>query len=357
LYRADAPASPEADRTAIVVVMRDAASFEELLARACANHLGGAPALSNLQTVTGGASRQTVSFDAAIAGQELPLILRRDPPRSSPAATANDQRGMAADRNTEFLVIKAMYEAGVRAPQPLFALEPADGLGQGFVMRRMPGTAIARKLLRDAEYAVARRRMVDQVGETLARIHAVDPARLPPLPTVGAADHISMLRKTLDAIGQPSPVFELALAWLERRLPKDAPVRPLHGDFRTGNLLADRDGLTAALDWEAPHHGDPLEDLGWFCVKSWRFGEIDKPAGGFGSREALWAAYARAGGSPVDPARAHYWEVFGTVRWGIICLIQADKHLSGAQRSMELCTIGRRAAETEYDLIELFRAA
>ena len=131
----------------------------------------------------------------------------------------------------------------------------------------------------------------------------------------------------------------------------------VHGDFRTGNYLADESGVTAILDWEGAHLGDPIEDLGWVCVKSWRFGAIDKPAGGFGSREELWAAYERAGGARVDPARAHWWEVFGTVRWGVICLTQAWRHLSGSVKSMELASIGRRAVETEVDLLQLLKEA
>ena len=129
----------------------------------------------------------------------------------------------------------------------------------------------------------------------------------------------------------------------------------VHGDYRTGNYLADESGVTAILDWEGAHLGDPIEDLGWLCVKSWRFGAVDKPAGGFGSREELWAAYERAGGIRVDPARAHWWEVFGTVRWGIICHNQAWRHLSGAIKSMELASIGRRAVETEVDLLQLLK--
>ena len=129
----------------------------------------------------------------------------------------------------------------------------------------------------------------------------------------------------------------------------------VHGDYRTGNYLADESGVTAILDWEGAHLGDPVEDLGWLCVKSWRFGSVDRPAGGFGSREELWRAYERAGGGAVEPRRAHWWEVFGTVRWGIICHTQAWKHLSGSLKSMEMAAIGRRAVETEVDLLQLLK--
>lgn len=121
----------------------------------------------------------------------------------------------------------------------------------------------------------------------------------------------------------------------------------VHGDYRTGNYLVDETGVTTILDWELAHLGDPVKRSGLSVyVKSWRFGAVDKPAGGFGSREELWAAYERAGGGGVDPARAHWWEVFGTVHWGVICLNQAWKHLSGSIKSMEHASIGRRAVET-----------
>lgn len=323
------------------------------LARAAGRHFGGAATIERLGQESGGASRQTWSFDATVNGECHGLILRRDPPLQG---RPGGERSSALDRATEFRVIAAAWKAGVRAPEVLFEMLPEDGLGEAYVMRRVGGTAIARKLLRDAPYAAARGRVTGQLGEILARIHATDLTTLPPLVTRQAADQIANLRQSLDQLGTPQPVFELALSWLDRRKPP--PIdRPLlvHGDYRTGNYLVDETGVTAILDWEGAHLGDPVEDLGWLCVKSWRFGAIDKPAGGFGSRTELWSAYERAGGARVDPARAHWWEVLGTARWGIICHTQAWRHLSGAVKSMELASIGRRAVETEVDLLQLLK--
>lgn len=322
-----------------------------VLGEATHRHFGAPAAIEDLSRQSGGASRQTWSFDAVVNGERHALILRRDPPAQG---KTERERAVAIDRATEFRVLRAAHDAGVRAPEPLFELTPRDGLGEAYVMRRVGGIAIARKLLRDAPYEAARGRIAGQLGEILARIHATDPATLPPLMRREAADHIAGLRRSLDALAQPQPVFELALTWLDRRKPAplDRPVL-VHGDYRTGNYLVDETGVTTILDWELAHLGDPVEDLGWLCVKSWRFGAIDKPAGGFGSREDLWAAYERAGGGTVDPVRAHWWEVFGTVHWGIICLNQAWKHLSGSIKSMEHASIGRRAVETEVDLLQL----
>jgi aminoglycoside phosphotransferase (APT) family kinase protein len=336
----------------------EAENVAAVLARVAGRHFGEAATVAQLRRESGGASRQTWSFDAVVAGTRHELILRRDPPTlGTPRAKAEIDRSVSIDRGTEYRVLHAAFQAGVRAPEALFELAAGDGLGEGFVMRRIGGTAIARKLLRDPPYEQARGRIAGQLGEILARLHAVPAAGLPPLPRREAADHIAGQRRALDLLDRPQPVFELALSWLDRRKPAPTAETVLvHGDYRTGNYLADESGVTAILDWEGAHLGDPIEDLGWLCVKSWRFGAVDKPAGGFGSREELWSAYERAGGIKVDPARAHWWEVFGTVRWGVICHNQAWRHLSGAIQSMELASIGRRAVETEVDLLQLLKA-
>jgi aminoglycoside phosphotransferase (APT) family kinase protein len=335
----------------------EADTVAAVLAAAAARHFGGPASIEKLARESGGASRQTWSFDALVAGTRHALILRRDPPPLDPGKEKTErERSTSLDRATEFRVLAAAHKAGVRAPEPLFELSAADGLGEAYVMRRIGGTAIARKLLRDPPYEKARGLIAGQLGEIVARIHAVDLETLPPLGRRQGADHIAGLRHSLDALGYAQPVFELALSWLDRRKP--APIAQpvlVHGDYRTGNYLADESGVTAILDWEGAHLGDPVEDLGWLCVKSWRFGAVDKAAGGFGSREELWAAYQRAGGAKVDPARAHWWEVLGTARWGIICHNQAFRHLSGSIKSMELASIGRRAVETEVDLLQLLK--
>jgi aminoglycoside phosphotransferase (APT) family kinase protein len=124
----------------------------------------------------------------------------------------------------------------------------------------------------------------------------------------------------------------------------------VHGDFRMGNIVVAETGLRAVLDWEISHWGDPMEDLGWLCVRSWRFGNIDLPVGGFGGREALFTAYEQAGGQ-VDPERVRYWEIFGSLKWGVMCATMAATFLSGADRSVDRGTIARRSSEAELDLL------
>ena len=134
-------------------------------------------------------------------------------------------------------------------------------------------------------------------------------------------------------------------------LPEDGPPALVHGDFRHGNLIVGPEGVRSVIDWEIAHVGDPMEDLGWLCVPSWRFGVTDKSVGGFGSIEELCDAYTKAGGQGADPKRVRYWIVLGTLRWGVICQAQAFTHRSGMNRSVELAAIGRRVCETQWDLL------
>jgi aminoglycoside phosphotransferase (APT) family kinase protein len=232
-------------------------------------------------------------------------------------------------------------------------VRPQDELGTGFIMQRIEGETIARKILRDEEFAKARPLLARQLGEAVAGIHALEKAKLPKLRTSIASSEIADLEREYRGFNWPRPVFELALRWLREHDPGPPPETTLvHGDFRHGNLIIGPDGLRAVLDWELAHLGDPMEDLGWVCTNSWRFGEIDKPVGGFGSREELFAGY-EAAGRRVDPDRVKFWEVMGSLRWGVMCGGMMQRFRSGPDHSMERAMIGRRSSETEIDLLRL----
>ena len=314
------------------------------LAGAVGRVLGPGIVVDGLQRVSGGASRETWLFEAREPGGERRgLVLRRDP----------GSHGGATDRATEYALLVATSAAGVAVPRPVVLLEEADGLGHGFVMERIDGETIPRRILRDAEYEAARPLLAGQCGTIAAAIHATDVATLPKLPVLDAAAQLEQYRSLLDEIGEPHPALELGLRWLGERLPTP-PLRPrlVHGDFRNGNLVVGPDGVRAVLDWELAHLGDPIEDLGWLCVRSWRFGVDDLVVGGFGRLDALLDAYRAAGGDPPDPDVVHFWMTFGTLKWGAITVLQAFAHLQGAVRSVELATLGRRVVEMEWDLLD-----
>jgi len=328
--------------------MARAQEVEAALAALVVGRLPGASGVTSVRRLSGGASQETWSFDVTTAGGSLPLILRRRP-RS--LATGPDT--LALPLETEARLIALAAAAGVPVPEVRCVLEPEDGLDSGYLMTRLEGETIPRRILRDAAFDSVRPRLARQCGRILAGIHAIDRARLPALPVSPGADQIERFRALYDAYDQPHPVFELALRWLCERVSEPERIALVHGDFRNGNLLVGPDGVRGVLDWELAHLGDPMEDLGWICVNSWRFGAIDKPVGGFGEREELFAGYREAGGGAVDPERVRFFEVLGTLKWGIMCMTMYSIFHAGADRSVERAAIGRRSSETEIDLLEL----
>jgi aminoglycoside phosphotransferase (APT) family kinase protein len=310
----------------------------------------GASAVERVERLSGGANNETWSFDVTTPDGPVPLILRR---KAGGGSMAEEGPLASLAPEHEAALLRAVAPAGVPVPAVRAVLVPDDDLGRGFLMERVPGETRPKRLLHEPAYAAARAVLVGQCARALAALHAAPLDALPPLRVASAAEELALWEARWRVHGGSRPVFELALRWLHEHLP-DAPARasPVHGDFRTGNLLVDGGGLRAVLDWELAHAGDPMEDLGWLCVASWRFGALDAEAGGFGTREALLDAYRAAGGE-ADAARVRYWEVFGTFRWGTMCAGMAETWRSGRDRSVERVAVGRRASETELDLLRL----
>ena len=171
------------------------------------------------------------------------------------------------------------------------------------------------------------------------------------------SDRFSTSTRSISAQETARPVFELAFRWLREHLPPAVTPVLVHGDYRHGNLIIGTQGVHAVLDWELAHIGDPVEDLAWLCIPPWRFGELDKPVGGFGQREDLLAAYERASGRSIDRARLAWWDVLGSLRWGIMCADMPKWLRSGRDTSVERAMIARRASESELDLLRILCAA
>jgi aminoglycoside phosphotransferase (APT) family kinase protein len=289
--------------------------------------------VTGLRRLTGGASRETWAFDAG--GRAL--VLRRDPSASpDPAAMA---------REAALLTVAA--DAGV--PVPGLVDHGPELLGAPYlIMERLDGETIPRRLLRDSRLTKVRPRLARDLGAILARLHTIPPHAVPGLPDGDPLDDITTC---YEGFAEPRPTVELALRWLDRHRPAASAGRSVvHGDFRNGNLMIDSSGVRGVLDWELAHAGDPAEDLGWVCVKAWRFGAPD-PVGGFGPREALLEGYALAGGTPPASEALHWWEVYGTLRWTILCRHQAERYLGGSDPSIEYAMLGRRVCEQEHDLL------
>ncbi|NPU66933.1 phosphotransferase family protein [Bradyrhizobium sp. 83012] len=321
--------------------------IETELSRCVASFMAGATGVRGAAKLSGGASQETWRFDIVHPDGDVGAILRRSPKGYGAAP------GRAAGLDNEATLMRLAHAAGVPSPEVLHVLSPENDLGTGFIMRRVEGETIARKILRDPQYAQARPRLARQLGGIAAGIHGISRAALPALREMSTTKEIAELAREYRSFDWPRPVFDLALRWLAQNDPgPSAEVSLVHGDFRNGNLIIGTDGVRAVLDWELAHLGDPMEDLGWICVNSWRFGEIDKPVGGFGPREELFAGY-EAAGRKVDADRVKFWEVMGTLRWGVMCCGMMQRFRQGPDHSMERALIGRRASETEIDLLRL----
>jgi aminoglycoside phosphotransferase (APT) family kinase protein len=305
--------------------------------------------------IAGGASRETWAVDAEIGGVAEALVLRMD--------LASSMNPDALSRSQEFALLSAAHAAGVLAPRPRWLDAGGTALGRPFLlMDRVGGESIGPRVVRRPELAAARAHLPAQMAAQLALIHAIDSAPLdflprPPASQTPALHALDQTRRVIDSIDLQSPALEFGLRWLAERAPLSERQTLIHGDFRIGNLLVGPDGLKAVIDWEFAHVGDPHEDLAWPCVRDWRFGNATLRVGGVGELDPYLEAYESASGRDVDRTALRWWEIMGNVRWAATCHVQAHRHLSGADPSVELASLGRRAAEVELEFLKQIEEA
>lgn len=295
----------------------------------------GEPPTGELRRLSGGASRETYRFTCSSLGEMVLQSEHGGKPSGEPP-------GQAA-------LLRSAARAGVPVARVIAHGSDDPVLGAAWTLvEALDGTPDPQRIISTAS-ATDAPKLLDSVAQALAAVHGmpVDDSLAPPV-----EDPLAQLYALYERLGEPHPTFELAF----RALGADRPPQRralVHGDFRMGNLMVDGERVSGVLDWELAHIGDPVEDLGWLCVPAWRFGRPDLPAAGLGTRDQLLAAYARHSGATVSMQELRRWELAGTLRWGVICVMQAFTHLSGASRSIELAVIGRRACEVEWDLLEL----
>ena len=332
----------------IVAEMGSTHDFESAAKKLFTRVFGERTELESCKRLSGGASQETW----ALSGCGHQAILRR-----APGGGQSARASAAIGLPNEAKLIEAAARNGVPVPKVLHVLTDADGMGEGFAMQRIEGETLGRPILRDEEFADARTVLAAQCGAALAAIHSIPLAGLPELSKSDGLDQIAHYEQVYRNADAPRPIFELAISWLRANAPTPRPTVLVHGDFRLGNLMVDKDGLSAVLDWELAHLGDPREDLAWVCVNSWRFGQSQNRVGGFGQLEEMLEAYAKAGGPQMTPSEIDWWEMLGSLKWGIMCMIMYEAFRSGADPSVERAAIGRRVSETEIDLVNLLEKA
>ncbi len=324
-----------------------AGDIQTALEEALSALFGGTVTIARANLIPGGASKEAWSVDAETPSGTLALLVRR--------AGGGVIHTETLSLEHEHAVVSTAHASGVLAPKTYGYLP--DVLGrEAFVMERVRGESIGRKVVTRPELAAARAKLPEQMADELAKIHAIPLEKLPFLPGgegPGAARVITKIYGELDALGEPHPAIEYGLRWLRDHPPRDHGKVVVHSDFRIGNLLVAEDGLTGVIDWEFCHAGDPVEDLAWPLVRAWRFGQDALRLGGVGPVDAYLARYNAATGRDVDKGSLFFWEVMGNVKWAVGSLTQARRHLSGKERSVELATLGRLAAEVEYEIVDL----
>ena len=322
--------------TTVSMSSNDRTDMRDAFQAALAEILGREVEISEPVLLAGGASKEAWSVDAD--GERL--LVRRA------AATVMHHHTLTLAQ--EYAAIEAAYDAGVKVPKPYGYVADLAGR-EAFAMERLEGDTIGRRIVRKDELAAARARLPVQLAEELAKIHAIPPARLPFLPEAG----IERMVTELDEIGEPHPAIELGLWWLRENRPPERARVVNHGDYRIGNVVVDERGLVGVLDWEFAHLDDPVRDVAFGMVRAWRFGVPEKRLGGVGDVGPYLERYNELTGFDVRPEELDYWELAGNVAWAIGCLTQAQRHLSGLDRSVELATLGRLGAEVEYEICHL----
>lgn len=298
--------------------------------------------IEGLVRLSGGASRETWSFDAVEpSGVRHRLILQ---------CTRSLVVDAWVDTATEAQLIRSAGKAGVPVPDLIASSADPHALGMPYIIvERLDGETIPQRILRDDRFATARDVLAAQYGAALGHIQTIP---IDEVPGLIEQDPLAHWAEVLDDVGEPHPALELGLRWLAANRPPSQGQVVVHGDYRNGNGIVGTDGLRAVIDWELAHLGDPLEDLGWFCIRAWRFGAL-APVGGFGTYGQIVDGYESVAGRTVDRDVLRWWRVMGTVRWAAICLMQGATHWMGHRRSVELAVTGRRVAEAEFDLMLL----
>ena len=298
--------------------------------------------LDDVKPLTGGAIQENWLLDLHIHGGPrsgpLQVVLRTD---------ARSGVAVSRSRAEEFALLKVAKAAGVTVPEPLWLCQDTAVLGKSFyVMACADGTAAPHRLMKEMDLGGDRDALAERLGAELAKIHGIRPpqaelAFLGPPQGNPAQAAVGRYRDYLDRLGACSLALEWGLRWCERHAPPSGEAVLVHQDFRTGNYMVNRQGLTAILDWEFCDWGDPMSDIGWFCARCWRYAKPALEAGGIASRGAFYRGYAGVSGRSIDPDVVAYWEVMAHLRWAVIALQQGERTLTGEEESLELALTGR----------------
>ncbi|MFM0387657.1 phosphotransferase family protein [Paraburkholderia dipogonis] len=261
-------------------------------------------------------------------------------------------------REEEFYRYRLAFEQGARVARPEgFCLDRSVIGKPFFILEFASGITAGHLLARNDTYVPDRAALAFELGELLGVVHRTPANHARAVfgtPAQSAASaSIEHIRKQLDGLSEPHPALELCLRELEVRLGGASDAVFSHGDYRTGNYMVDNGRVSAILDWEFSGWGHPNEDLGWFTAPCWRFGRPEMGGGGIGPLQSFLDGYQEATGRAVHPSQLVDWQALAQVKWAVIALHQEQRHVSGAQRSLELALSGRLVSELTLEAMNL----
>ena len=328
-----------------------ASDFETALEAILSRELKGFASLESCDQLSAGASLETYRITVNTNAGTQRLALRRMQP-----TMAEDSRFGSISLETEAKLFQLAAENDIPAPRVVYVLDVQDGMGSGFLMEWLEGETLGQRIVRSEALADIRPQLAYECGEILGRIHALDwqSAKLSgELPVVEPETLVDETWESYRELGVPVPMIDYAWRWLKDHLPENPRSVLVHSDFRNGNLMIDQNGIKAVLDWELAHVGDPVRDLGWLCVNSWRFGIAELPVGGFGHIDDLLAGYQQSSGITVSREHLEFWQVFGSFWWAGGTLQMVNAWRTGDVPSLERPVIGRRSSEAQMDCVNL----
>jgi len=306
-------------------------------------------------------ARVEITGAASLGAQRITLLIDIHEGDAVTPAVAQVSTGVlgAVAATDEAALIRLAAESGVPVPRVIAATDHLPGAGQpAIVSARVEGESIPRRILRGLSDGSDGDTLAAECGAALAGVHRIDPSVAPSkLPALDARDPYaswcSQLESDLDRLPVPHPAIRLGINWLRRNKPPGPnALTVVHGDLRNGNILVHKGHLSAVLDWELAHISDPMEDLGYLCLRTWRFGNDSRVCGGFGSLEALIDGYETAGGT-WRPDAFHWWMTARTAWWAVGLAMQGAAFSAGLTDSLVLAASGRRVPELEFDLLNL----
>lgn len=264
--------------------------------------------VSDFDRVTGGLTKETYFFTLTQQGRSESLVVRKD---GSVALLTFDAWAVP----NEFELLRCVHRSGAKVPEPLWLFpDPPEVDGAFMIMRRAAGSVAGTNgTLFDGSAADV---LLRSLAEQLARLHSTPVAEFH-----SYADHLGIDRAIVDSdltevvrhqVDQwyeqwltfdrkPSPSDAFMFDFLFNHVPTTS-ARPsmVHSDCGFHNLLRDGDRVTALLDWESAHLGDPAEDLAY----------VEEAVAKYMDWDEFLDHYRRAGGPDVSPERIKYFKAF-----------------------------------------------